>query len=80
MEQPSVGPKLPAGLGMVLRATREPDLWQHCPGNPNFHSLLEQIHRVRYSVCGHQVIWHRFTYVFLHYNYITVPQVYGVNH
>jgi hypothetical protein len=33
-----------------------------------------------YSVCGHQVVCHRLTSVFLHCNHSAVPQVYGVSH
>jgi hypothetical protein len=33
-----------------------------------------------YFVCGHQVVWHRLTGVFLGCNHIAVPQVDGVNY
>jgi hypothetical protein len=33
-----------------------------------------------YSVCGHQVVWHRLIGAFLRCNHIAVPQVHGVNH
>jgi hypothetical protein len=42
--------------------------------------ICRRSRKMGYSVCGHQVVWHRLTGAFLRCNHIAVPQVDGVNH
>jgi hypothetical protein len=60
------------------------------PGRPSDCFDVEQLSTVGrwfrkdlmrgYSVCGHQVVWHRLTGAFLGCNHIAVPQVDGINY